>query len=538
MTPPQKIRNIVHFVTLTTGCFLIAGCMFTSRDWTWDCRDASSETAPPDVVRTIRTLSTNNDNFSSALITIPYDGTIFPPEIAPSEITWTDTNNDTSGWVISIEFAGGRPPLYAYRTEARYMPDNLTWEAIKTASSSSPATITVHGLDRDGNAISRTQAVHISTSQDRVDATILYRQVPLPFQISTTYFKRLKWRMGDVASHDSPPVIMENLSTCASCHMATKDGSTIAMEMNYKGDIGAHLVAKVDKEIALDKGDFMTWADFPKPELLPKTRGLLAKISPDGSYMVSTVNELAFAAVTNETGISQLFFPTYGALGWYSIESREFALLPGASDTDYVQTDPSWSWDGKEIAFSRAPTKYEYHEDITRIHTRFEDENIHELNAKYPIQFNIYTVPFNKGMGGKATPLKGASHNGMSNYFPRFSPDGEWIVFTQSKSGIMLQPDSELYIVPAEGGTPRKMNCNRAVLNSWHSFSPNGKWLVFSSKVNSPFTEIFLTHIDENGMDSPPVLLSRFSDDEYAANLPEFVNIKPGILQRIKLKHN
>jgi hypothetical protein len=512
--------------------------MFTSRDWTWDCRDASSETAPPDVVRTIRTLSTNNDNFSSALITIPYDGTIFPPEIAPSEITWTDTNNDTSGWVISIEFAGGRPPLYAYRTEARYMPDNLTWEAIKTASSSSPATITVHGLDRDGNAISRTQAVHISTSQDRVDATILYRQVPLPFQISTTYFKRLKWRMGDVASHDSPPVIMENLSTCASCHMATKDGSTIAMEMNYKGDIGAHLVAKVDKEIALDKGDFMTWADFPKPELLPKTRGLLAKISPDGSYMVSTVNELAFAAVTNETGISQLFFPTYGALGWYSIESREFALLPGASDTDYVQTDPSWSWDGKEIAFSRAPTKYEYHEDITRIHTRFEDENIHELNAKYPIQFNIYTVPFNKGMGGKATPLKGASHNGMSNYFPRFSPDGEWIVFTQSKSGIMLQPDSELYIVPAEGGTPRKMNCNRAVLNSWHSFSPNGKWLVFSSKVNSPFTEIFLTHIDENGMDSPPVLLSRFSDDEYAANLPEFVNIKPGILQRIKLKHN
>jgi len=111
-------------------------------------------------------------------------------------------------------------------------------------------------------------------------------------------------------------------------------------------------------------------------------------------------------------------------------------------------------------------------------------------------------------------------------------------VFTQSKSGIMLQPDSELYIVPAEGGTPRKMNCNRAVLNSWHSFSPNGKWLVFSSKVNSPFTEIFLTHIDENGMDSPPVLLSRFSDDEYAANLPEFVNIKPGILQRIKLKHN
>ena len=64
---------------------------------------------------------------------------------------------------------------------------------------------------------------------------------------------------------------------------------------------------------------------------------------------------------------------------------------------------------------------------------------------------------------------------------------------------MLLQPDSELYIMPAAGGEARRLECNTARMNSWHSWSPNGKWLVFSSKANSPYTQLFLTHIDEQG---------------------------------------
>ena len=130
-------------------------------------------------------------------------------------------------------------------------------------------------------------------------------------------------------------------------------------------------------------------------------------------------------------------------------------------------------------------------------------------------------------------PSTDASNNGMSNYFARISPDGRWIVYTRSRSGIMLQPDSELYMIPAEGGTARRMRCNRDRFNSWHSFSPNGRWMLFTSKVNSDYTEIFLTHIDENGMDSVPVCLSRFSERQMAANVPEFVNLPAGAIRRI-----
>ena len=66
--------------------------------------------------------------------------------------------------------------------------------------------------------------------------------------------------------------------------------------------------------------------------------------------------------------------------------------------------------------------------------------------------FDLYRIPFNDGKGGKAEPIAGASNNGMSNYFAKYSPDGKWIVFCKAKSFMLLQPDSELYIIPARRG--------------------------------------------------------------------------------------
>jgi Flp pilus assembly protein TadD len=71
-------------------------------------------------------------------------------------------------------------------------------------------------------------------------------------------------------------------------------------------------------------------------------------------------------------------------------------------------------------------------------------------------------------------------------------------------------------------------------MNSWHSWSPNGKWLVFSSKEFSPYTQLFLTHIDEQGHSTPAVLLEHFTDSDRAANIPEFVNTKATAIKKIQ----
>jgi hypothetical protein len=530
------VERISKLLMVLLASITLSHCAFSGNN-SWDSQVSGPQGMPEKIRHLVQKLITNSKQagYKTGLtITYPFDGTIFPPEIAAPVIVWQDTNSASNHWLIIVEFRSRLSPIYALVDKQSWLPDKPIWEVIKANSVHGAAKITVYGFDnKHAGNITAKNSISILTSKDRVDAAIFYRQVQLPFKAGKKNFKKLKWRLGDISAYTKPAVVMENLEVCASCHLFSKDGTLISMEMNYKDDSGAHFITPVAENIELSGKDFMTWNDFPKPELLPRTRGLFAKISPTGKYMVSTVHEISYAALTNDFAFCQLFFPTYGVLAWYSVDQKKFQLLPGADDYDFVQTDPSWSWDEKYIVFARAHTKNEYHKDITNIRTHIEDADIHELNQRFPIQYDLYRIPFNQGKGGTPEPLQGAGRNGMSNYFPRYSPDGKWIVFTRSKTGIMLQPDSELFIIPAGGGEPRRMRCNRKLFNSWHSFAPNGKWMLFSSKANTPFTEIFLTHIDENGLDSPPVCLTRFSDDRYAANVPEFVNIEAGAIKRI-----
>jgi len=233
---------------------------------------------------------------------------------------------------------------------------------------------------------------------------------------------------------------------------------------------------------------------------------------------------------------SQLFFPVKGILCIYDTQTRTFQSLPGADDPQYVQSNPTWSPDGKYIVFARAKAyDLKHTEGMGKVLLTREECKEFTEDGK-PFLFDLYRIPFNDGKGGSPEPIEGASANGMSNYFAKYSPDGKWIIFCKAKSYMLLQPDSELYIIPAEGGKAQRLRANTTRMNSWHSFSPNGKWLVFSSKANSAYTQLFLTHIDQQGRSTPAVLLSHFTSPDRAANIPEFINTKSYAIRKIHEK--
>jgi hypothetical protein len=228
------------------------------------------------------------------------------------------------------------------------------------------------------------------------------------------------------------------------------------------------------------------------------------------------------------------FFPIKGILAVYDREDGTYRPLSGADDPEYVQTNPCWSPDGKTIVFARAKAS-----DLKADTKNFflsPTKSQEYLDTSDGLHYDLYRVPFNDGAGGVAEPVKGASNNGMSNYFAKYSPDGRWIVYCQAKSFMFLQPDSKLHIIPAEGGESQRMLCNTPRMNSWHSWSPNSKWLVFASKPHSPFTQLFLTHIDDQGRSSPAVALTHMSAANWAANIPEFVNGGPNAIKNIVAK--
>jgi len=80
----------------------------------------------------------------------------------------------------------------------------------------------------------------------------------------------------------------------------------------------------------------------------------------------------------------------------------------------------------------------------------------------------------------------------------------------------------------------RPLRSNQPVMNSWHSFSPNGRWLVFSSKYPSPYTRLYLTHIDADGNSTPAIAIENSTAANRAVNIPEFINIPPGSLDHIE----
>jgi hypothetical protein len=496
-----------------------------------------------DIVETVHKIQSNfvaNKGYPELEIFNPDDKTLFPLDMASPTFLWKDPHLLSNLWLLTIRFRDSQHAVYVLTDRNEWTPDQNTWEGIKAGSLDKEAIASIVGVSSSESLdIVAISSVKFSTSRDAVGAPIFFQQMPLPFARAKKNPELSVWRLGDISSYGEPPVVMKELPVCANCHSFSRDGKLFGMDIDVNQDKGAYALSKVSSNMVLTSDHFITWSDFNRWDE-GKSMGLFSRISPDGKYVASTVKEKSFFAMIPDIEFSQFFFPIRGLIACYRIKERKIFALPGADDPNYVQTCPEWSFDGKYIVFARAGTKGKL-EAIVGDKDFFDiepGERISDLNKKYPFRFDLYRLPFNNGKGGTAEPLPGASHNGKSNYFPKFSPDGKWIVFTQSSNGLAIQPDSKLFILPAGGGIARKMKCNTDTMNSWHSWSPNSRWLVFSSKKNSPYTELFLTHIDENGIDSPPVLISRFSTEKKACIAPEFANLNTVGMKEIKLSNH
>jgi hypothetical protein len=468
----------------------------------------------------------------------PLDESVYPKDMASPFFKWTDQATDVKNWLLRIDFETSADPIRIQCSRNQWIPDKELWETVKLNSLDAPAQISALGFKNHPKPeiVSR-GTVRIYTSRDPVGAPILFRRVPPSFSYASSHPEIMEWCLADISSGEDPPVIMSRQSYCASCHTASGNGEILGMDMDYGGDKGSYFITGVKENILLKNKDFISWNDFPREDGL-QSSGLFSRLSPDGLHVVTTANDISFLAKISDPYFSQLFFPIQGHLAFYSKLNRSMhRLFTGHDKNEIIETDPSWSPDGRYILFSLTLMIRDLYAELGG-NTIFSaaDADVENLNKQYPVHFNVYKVAFNEGNGGRAVPLEGASYNGRSNYFARYSPDGRWIVFTQSNTGLVLQPDSRLYILAASGGEARRMNCNRTCMNSWHSWSPNSRWLAFVSKENMPYTELYLTHIDENGNDSIPVLASRFNKPGYAINVPEFVNIEAEGIQSISLQ--
>ena len=473
-------------------------------------------------------------DYDGVTIDAPFAGTVFPPDLAAPLFKWSTDAKAANTWLLLFQFAadGQRASFVSQAQEWRPAP--AQWKRIRNACSNKPATVTVLGVSASApGRVLCSASLSFQISPDPVSAPIFFREVNLPFSEAVKDPSRIRWRLGAVSSEKPPPVVLDHLPVCGNCHSFSRDASVLGMDVDYANDKGSYVIADVAPEITLTKDKLITWSAYRSGDGR-QTFGLLSQVSPDGRYVISTVKDRSVFLAMPKLEYSQLFFPIQGILAVYDRRTGEFKSLPGADDPEFVQSNPAWSPDGKTVVFARNKAYRLKNPVRTDAVLLRQDECNEFLKGGMTFLYDLYRIPFNDGKGGVAEPLQGASRNGKSNYFPKFSPDGKWLVFCQAASFMLLQPDSELFILPADGGDARRLACNQSRMNSWHSWSPNGRWLVFSSKPGTPFTRLFLSHIDEQGMSSPAVLLDSFTAPNRAANIPEFVDLKTGGLRAIR----
>ena len=517
-------------------------------------------------------LAQTHTDLAAITVDYPENGSIFPPEITPPTFIWHDESNAAASWSIDVAFIDGSPAMHFQSAGARLRigeidprcvsssnePPALTsrqasahtwtpiaeaWQSIKLHSKDHEATITITGVPTGGpgTAVSR-GTMTMETSQDPVRAPIFYRDVPLiPSKgekgviqpLAKQDLPLLAWRLRDIGQPTSR-LLLTGMHTCANCHSFSLDGKTFGMDIDGPAnDKGLYALASIKPQMSLRNQDVISWSSIKDNTASPSRIGFMSQVSPDGRYIVTMLRDLRaqlgksyFLVNFQDYRFLQVFYPTRGILAWYDRATGKKQPLPGADDERFVQTNAVWSPDGKFVVFARAEARApETPGQTLPRHANDPEET--------QIKYDLYRIPFNGGKGGTAVPIEGASNNGMSNSFPKVSPDGRWIVFVQSRNAELMRPDSQLYIVPFEGGAARRLRCNTPLMNSWHSFSPNGRWLVFSSKSRSPYTQMFLTHLDQEGNSSPAILIDNATAANRAVNIPEFVNIPSNGLMKI-----
>ena len=131
-----------------------------------------------------------------------------------------------------------------------------------------------------------------------------------------------------------------------------------------------------------------------------------------------------------------------------------------------------WSPDGKTIAFDRAPRGA-------------------SLDDMY--RTDLYTIP---ARGGEAKPL--VTSRGLDRG-PTYSPDGKWIAFTSTGDTGHWIAEHDVYVVPAAGGTPRKISSDYGrTPDAAVEWSDDSKAVYVQGPWNTS-TQLFRINVDGSG---------------------------------------
>jgi mono/diheme cytochrome c family protein len=445
--------------------------------------DAPGAVATPANAAGLFAAASPSAQMGSPCLIEPETGALYPRNWLRPSFRWIVPTGENL-FEVRLHVGNQANDLLVYTTQNVWTLPKDLWTALDQDSYDEPMTVTVRGGALGGDALLGVSAP--ST------ATMSIAPVPAPGSVvywTTTSTTALKgFRIGDenVEPVLAPAQVQQPGGTnCVGCHTATPDGDYASFCILGGGPDWANTLANIQPG---QTGMAPPWLGAGASAFLASNAFGINSFSP-AHWVPGDRIEISMYQEQSE-------------LVWIDLEAAQSTEAWGkiALNGDPQQTSggaagaPAWSHDGNTIAYVSLAQS--------------------TTGRLLYGPADIYTVPYNDKKGGTAMPVAGASDPAVNEYYPAFSPDDSYLVFTKTadvtdatgKPVTMYDnADAEVEVVPAAGGTATRFVANDppsctmqespGVTNSWPKTAPNvgialdGRrfyWVIFSSR-RDPF---------------------------------------------------
>ncbi|MHC4981719.1 MAG: TolB family protein, partial [Planctomycetota bacterium] len=199
----------------------------------------------------------------------------------------------------------------------------------------------------------------------------------------------------------------------------------------------------------------------------------------------------------------------------YDLKKQSVNMPRSISDSQRLESYPTWSPDGKYLYYCSAPILWQ---DRNSVPPRHYDK------VRYDLMRVSYDVESDKW--GKPELFLSGEKLGKSILMPRISPDGRFLLFCMCDYGVfpIYRPCSDLYLMKdIETREYEKLPINSKFSESWHSWSSNGRWIAFSSKRRGGlFTRLYISYVDSTGKAHKPFILPQRNPEFYDSFLKTY----------------
>lgn len=372
----------------------------------------------------------------------------------------------------------------------------------RDAGKSINVTVSVWTDEHLGGIRYKTFPIHVA--KGGIDPWIAYRLIEPGYEL----WNRMGIYQRSLTSFEENAIVTnrQNYDGCINCHSFC----------NYSPSNFMFHARGVNSTTVLVRNGQPTRLDLAK--MAPNKSGTYPMWHPSGRYIIFSSND-TYQVFYHFGHMPVEVYDLSSDLMIYDVVNNRILTDPRFTNQENMETFPAFSPDGKAVYFCTAPAK--------------------KMPMEYKsLKYALCRVGFDEQTGQlleQIDTLYNPAVAGGSVSFPRISPDGKYLLYTEAACATfpIWHKEADLKMIRLSD----KMEMDTSPLNSddtesYHSWSSDGRWVLFSSRrLDGRYTRLFIAAVDEGGCFGKPFLLPQEDPEQNTLrmksyNIPEFIHGK------------